>query len=505
MEKQDLRGADVLFQASHVFQVLVAPDGRVLDANASSLRAIGQPLSAVVGQPLWETAWFARTPGMPDTVRAAVQRAAAGEAARREIRVDLPTGGWREFDFLLQPVRDDDGAVVAIVWESVEITGRRRIEAAVRETQKLEAVGRLIGGVAHDFNNLMMVVAGGISVLERQPDANRQRHALDGMRRAVERGSALTRQLLTFGGTRPLAAQAMDLRACIAGMELLLNRTLGGQVRVVSQCAPDVWPVLVDATELETVLLNLGVNARDAMPQGGTVVIAADNVSDPPGVPAGHYVRLSVHDTGQGMAPEVRERAFEPFFTTREIGKGSGVGLAQVYGFARDSGGTAAIDSAPGRGTTITLLLPRSSVPLPAATPAPGAAAPQLLVTRKVTRVLLVEDDGEVAELVAEMLEHLGYRLVRASSAAEALFLLEHDSQIDLVFSDVMMPGPLTGVDLARRVRIDRPNLPVILTSGYVESFKQAARDEGVLLLPKPYAIDELRQMMELAMQARVH
>jgi signal transduction histidine kinase/DNA-binding response OmpR family regulator len=493
-----------VFQASYLFQGLLAPDGSVLDANATSLGVIEQPLSAVAGQPFWDTPWFAGTQGMSELVRESVQAAAAGQTVRREIRLELPVGGWREFDFTLRPVHGDDGRLLAIVSEAVEITDRKRVEAALREAQKLEAIGRLTGGVAHDFNNLMMVVSGGINVLERQPDPARQRQTLDGMRRAVEKGSALTRQLLTFGGNKPLAPQPIALPECIARMEALLNRTLGAQVRVVSYYAADLWPVLADQNELEMVLLNLGVNARDAMPNGGTVSITADNVNDPRGLPPGDYVRVAVGDTGAGMPEGVRERAFEPFFSTKEFGKGSGLGLAQVYGFAKESGGLAQIDSAPGRGTTITLLLPRSLAPAP--TPAPNAAAaPKPLAVQAPRRVLLVEDDNEVAELVAEMLAHLGYQLVRAGTAAEALFTLEHDTRIDVVFSDVMMPGKLTGVDLARRVRRDRPELPVVLTSGYAESFKKEARNEGLVLLPKPYAMDELRMVMERALETKVH
>ncbi|HEX2545723.1 MAG TPA: response regulator [Ramlibacter sp.] len=491
------------FQASSVSQCLVTPEGRVLDANETALAAIGQPLAAVTGQLLWETPWFTRTPGMAHDIQQFVQSAGRGETVRRELRLDLPVGGWREYDFTLRAVHAD-GRVVALVAEAVEITERKQVEEALRQAQKLEAMGRLTGGVAHDFNNLLMVIAGGISVLLRQPDGDRQRRALDGMRRAVERGSALTRQLLTFGGSKPPAPKPLHLAACIEGMQDLLNRTLGGQVRVVSHYAPDLWPVHVDATELEMVLVNLGVNARAAMPRGGTVSITADNTSDPRKLPPGDYVRLSVGDTGTGMAPAVRERASEPSVTTRDQGKGSGGGLAQVHAFAKAAGGLAEIDSAPDRGTTVTLLLPRSREAAPAA-PAPGITVARSAAPAVRRRVLIVEDDSEVAELVAEMLEHLGYDTLRTGTAVEALFTLEHDSHIDLVFSDVMMPGKLTGIDMARRVRRDYPELPVILTSGYAESFRQEAKNEGLLLLPKPYAMDELGQMMERALQAKVH
>lgn len=295
---------------------------------------------------------------------------------------------------------------------------------------------------------------------------------------------------------QPLPQRPIDLVACVEGMREPLERTLGEETRVVSHYGAGLWPVLADPAGLEAVLLNLCMNAREAMPAGGTVSITAENAIDPPGLLRGEYVRLTVGDTGAGMAADVRERAFDPSFSTK--GQGEGGGLAQVHAFAEACGGSADIESAPGRGTTVTLLLPRSQEPVAAPSgPSAGVGSPR--------RVLVVEDDREVADLVAEMLDYLGYQLVRATTAAEALFTLEHDRRIDLVFSDIMMPGKLTGVDLARRVRRDHPDVPVVLTSGYAESFKQEVASEGLLLLPKPYAMDELGAMVERALQAKVH
>ncbi|CAA9251956.1 MAG: Sensory box sensor histidine kinase/response regulator [uncultured Craurococcus sp.] len=381
-----------------------------------------------------------------------------------------------------------------------QIAERERVEETLRHAQKMEAIGQLTGGVAHDFNNLLMVISGGLDMLGRQRDAARQQLLMDGMRQAAGRGAALTRQLLAFSRRQALNAEAVDLARQIGGMRELLDRSLRGDVHVTLDFAPGLWPVEVDPGELELVVLNLAVNARDAMPEGGTIVIRGENR---PGLEAhglrGDFVALSIVDTGTGMPPEVLERVFEPFFTTKDIGKGSGLGLAQVYGFAQQSGGTVRIDTALGRGTTILLLLPRSIR-------APVAAERHLIDLRverpsetPIGHVLLVEDDDEVAALVGEMLVALGFEATRAASAAAALGALADGRGIDLVFSDVMMPGGMNGVELAREVRRRRPGLPVVLTTAYAEAARRAAEAEGIALLPKPYRLEELAAATRVA------
>jgi len=282
-----------------------------------------------------------------------------------------------------------------------QMTERARMEESLRHAQKLEAVGQLTGGVAHDFNNLLMVISGGLDLLERQTDPARRRRLIEGMRQAAGRGAALTRQLLTFSRRQALHPEPIGLREHVEGMRELLDRSLRGDVNVALDLAPNLWPVLVDPGELELAVLNLAVNARDAMPVGGTITIRAENN---PNLQDGHvhgdFVCLSVIDTGTGMPPEVASRAFDPFFTTKGIGKGSGIGLAQVYGFTTQSGGAVRIETALGGGTTVALYLPRSN-----ATP---ATAPHALADRTSERepkavvghVLVVEDDNEVAALV---------------------------------------------------------------------------------------------------------
>ncbi|SDB10436.1 ATP-binding protein [Belnapia rosea] len=382
-----------------------------------------------------------------------------------------------------------------------QIAERERIEESLRHAQKIEAIGQLTGGVAHDFNNLLMVISGGLDMLGRQRDPQRRKVLMDGMRQAASRGAGLTRQLLAFSRRQPLKAEPVDLRRQIGGMRELLDRSLRGDVHVSLDFAEGLWPVEVDPGELELVMLNLAVNARDAMPAGGTIAIRGVNrpAFDAEGL-RGDFVELSVADTGTGMTPEVQARIFEPFFTTKDIGKGSGLGLPQVYGFAQQSGGTVRVETEIGRGTCIRLLLPRS-------TRVPTALERHLLdlqaarpTHERLGHVLLVEDDDEVAALVGQMLAELGFEATRAASAAAALGALADGRDIDIVFSDVMMPGGMNGVDLAREVKRRQPNLPVVLTTAYSEAAKQHAEAEGIAVLPKPYRLEELASTMRMAL-----
>lgn len=372
-----------------------------------------------------------------------------------------------------------------------QIIERARVEETLRQTQKIEALGQLTGGIAHDFNNLLMVISGGLEMLDRRDDPERRERLMVGMRQAAQRGAALTRQLLAFSRRQSLAPEAVDLVLRIGRMRELLDRSLSGDVHVQVRFAPDLWPVQVDPGELELVILNLAVNARDAMPDGGSILIEACNA---PGESVlgtrDDFVRLSVTDSGTGIPEDARARVFDPFFTTKEIGKGSGLGLAQVYGFARQSGGTVWIDSECGRGTSVIMLLPRSQqVP---EQPAQEDLAEDAPADPSAGSVLLVDDDEEVAALVGEMLEHLGYQVTHATSATDALGALTKEGKVDIVFSDVMMPGGMNGVELAREIRTRALGVPVLLTSGYAEAAQKTAAAEGVHVLAKPYRLEEL-------------
>jgi len=381
----------------------------------------------------------------------------------------------------------------------VEMDERARVEETLRQAQKIEAIGQLTGGVAHDFNNLLMVISGGLDILDRQTDPARRRRLMDGMVQAAQRGASLTRQLLAFSRRQTLRPEPVDVASQIGGMRELLDRSLRGDVHVEFDFPDTLWPVEVDPGELELVILNLAVNARDAMPNGGTILVRGENLPDLNDAQiAGDYVRLSVVDTGVGMGPEILSRVFEPFFTTKEVGKGSGLGLAQVHGFATQSRGTVRIRSEVGQGTSIELYLPRS-LSLPSGERHPidlNRARPK---RSNHGRILLVEDDDEVAALVSEMLGQLGYEVTHAASGAAALGALADGRAVDLIFSDIMMPGGMNGVELAREIKRRRSDIPVLLTSGYSEAAVHDAELAGLQILPKPYHIDELAAALSAA------
>lgn len=378
-----------------------------------------------------------------------------------------------------------------------EIAERSRVEASLRHSQKIEAIGQLTGGVAHDFNNLLMVISGGLEMMDRQRDPDRRKRLIDGMRQAAERGAGLTRQLLAFSRRQELKPEPIDLRKHIGGMKELLDRSLRGDVSVEMHLDPDLWPVEVDPAELELVILNLAVNSRDAMPRGGTIVIKARNMkANSSDTVSSDCVQIAVSDPGVGMTPEIKERVFEPFYTTKEVGRGSGLGLAQVYGFAQQSGGSVAIDSTPGVGTTVTLALPR--------TLRSPQVADHLIEFRSDEKakpsqgcVLLVEDDDEVALLVDEMLRQLGYQAIRVASAKAALGALTNSRVIDVMLSDIMMPGGMSGLELASKARVRRPELPVLLTSAYAEAALEKAAAQGLEILRKPYRLEELADALK--------
>ncbi|VWX57654.1 PAS/PAC sensor hybrid histidine kinase [Burkholderiales bacterium 8X] len=491
-----------IFASTYQYQGLLAPDGTLQDANDTSLAAIGATRGDVIGKLFWDTPWFAATPAAAEALQDAVRMAAGGQSFRRELVIKLPAGE-RFFDLALRPVQGPGGEVVAIVPEAIDITERRKAEEQLRQAQKIEAIGQLSGGVAHDFNNLLMVISGGLELISRVQDPVRQAKVVASMRQAVQRGAGLSKQLLAFSRRQSLAPRPVDLQHHIRGMQELLDRSLRGDVNVRTEFAADLWPVEVDPGELELVVVNLAVNSRDAMPQGGTIVIRAENL---PGLcedqddVEGDFVRLSVCDSGTGMSKEILDRVFEPFFTTKPVGQGSGLGLAQAHGFARATGGTIRIDSAVGQGTTVSLLLPRTTkLPVQEASESAveaagtsGTAGP----SRPSGQVLLVEDDDEVAALTCDMIEQLGYTPTRVASADAALGALANGRAIDLVFSDVMMPGSMNGVDLAIEIRRRRPGLPVLLTSGYSEAVRRTAEERGLPLLPKPYQLDQLARAL---------
>lgn len=487
-----------IIETSHLFQGLMDPDGTLLDCNAASLAAINARKDEVCGLKYWETPWFEATPAIRDAMRDGVARAASGEiAAFTGVVLELPTG-TRTFDISMRPVVDANGEVVSIVHEAIETTARLKAEEDLRQAQKLEAVGQLTGGIAHDFNNLLMVISGGLNMLGRSPDDEKRAMLMGRMREAVERGANLTKQLLAFSRRHQLSPESVRLPPYFAGLSDLFSRSLGVNVRVVIDVPDDVAPVLADPNALQLAILNLAVNARDAMNDSGVVTILARNGSDA----GAEYVRISVSDTGMGMTPEVRARIFEPFFTTKETGKGSGLGLAQVHGFAEQSGGRVEVESQVGAGTIFTLVLPRGES-TDEGEASVSAAPKEAESLGAAGDALLVEDDDNVAALTGEMLGHLGWRVTRVASAEAALGAITNGLDVGLVFSDVMMPGGKNGIELAHALRERQVDLPIVLASGYTEAVHRDAERAGLLLLSKPFNLDTLAAAIETARQAR--
>ncbi len=492
--------ADIV-EASDTFVQVIDPQYRWLAINRAAANEFDKlfGLKPQPGETIHEA--LASQPQHIAMIEPHWRRCLAGEPFDITVTVHSAAGEERYYDMRFSPLRGRRGEIVGAYQFCVDVTERlrdqRRLAEAqehLRQVQKMEAIGQLTGGVAHDFNNLLMVVSGGLSLFERSADEARRKMVVEAMRDAVQRGAALSRQLLGFARRRALNPEPVDLAQRIRGMQALLDRSLRGDVKVATDFPAGLWPARVDPAEFELAVLNLCVNARDAMPSGGTITVSAANVSDPARVGlSGDFVRMAVTDTGVGMDREVLARVFEPFFTTKDVGKGSGLGLPQVYGFAQQSGGAVEIDSTPGKGTVASLFLPRS-MQAPQAAVAPAAAKARTMAAEPASQgaVLLVEDDDEVAALVGEMLQQLGYQVTRAASAQAALGALANGRPVDVVFSDVMMPGGMSGVELAREIRKRRPGLPVLLTSGYADLARRDGELADVELLAKPYTLEHL-------------
>ena len=498
-----------IVEATDAFVQVIDMDYRFLAINKASAREFERifGMRPKIGDCMLDL--LQDRPEHRDAVQAIWGRALAGEVFTAVSEFGHPALDRRFYEMKFNSLRDRSGRQVGAFQFVYDVTERLRdqerlaeAERQVRQAQKIDAIGQLTGGVAHDFNNLLMVITGGLSLLERVSEPERRKRVIAQMRQAADRGASLSRQLLAFSRRQPLKAEAVDLPRQISGMRELLDRTLRGDVQVKTDFQDDLWPIHVDPAELELVILNLCVNARDAMPNGGVITIVARNV--PRGDAsqlARDSVRIDVRDTGTGMPPEVLSRIFEPFFTTKEIGKGSGLGLPQVYGFVQQSGGAIDSHSVVGRGTVITMMLPRSST-APPPLPEPLADLDTTARSRVLKgSILLVEDDDEVAVLVTEMFRELGYRVVRVASAQAALGALADDVNVNLIFSDVMMPGQMNGIDLAKEVKRRRPDLPILLTTGYAGTTLEAAESECIRVLAKPYDVVSLEAAVKAALQ----
>lgn len=450
--------------------------------------------------------WFANVPEEQRGGMIALLGGVDGdpEALRRDIEVHPAAGQPRWLELRGAVLSDAEPGSARVVGVLMDVTERHRaheeqigaMSETLRQAQKMESIGQLTGGIAHDFNNLLQAIGSSLYLIE---SASRDERMLKPLRlavKAVDRGANLTQHLLAFSRRQRLEPRAVDVNALVRRISALLERTLDGTVRIVIDADPDVWPAMVDPNQLETAIVNLAINARDAMSEGGTLTIATERIrarggTAPVDLAPGDYVRVAVIDNGAGMTAEVAERAFEPFFTTKGSGRGSGLGLSMVHGLAAQSGGAVVLDSQPGQGTTVSVYLPRAgSAARPETTPPRTVEGPLGDIT-----VLLVEDEALVRMATSTFLADAGFQVVEAANGNEALDLLERQVSVDVVLTDHAMPG-MTGLELARTVRRRFPQLPVLMVTGYAEMPRGAMDEEGVSVVQKPYRPDELLQRL---------
>jgi PAS domain S-box-containing protein len=501
---------DRLEGAKHRFQIFVEsvsdyaiffldPFGHVVSWNGTAQKIIGYTSEEIVGK---HFSILYR----PDERRAGVPIRAlelAIQKGRHEVE------GWRTrkngtpffVTGVLTAIRDDNANLIGIASVLRDATERRDTQEKLVEAreqlamaQKMEAIGKLTGGIAHDFNNLLMIIGGNAQMFKRLLDPKLPR-AIEAIQTAAKRGESLTRQLLTFSRRQHLSPTVVDLNASIRNIRPMIESSLRGNIVYKEKNSPTLWPVKVDLAELELAILNIAVNARDAMPNGGVFMVSADNVTANKDVDqnrqSADFVAVAFSDSGTGIPPDILSKIFDPFFTTKDVGKGSGLGLSQVYGFAHQSGGTVRAESKVGLGTVITIYLPAHAG---AQVDAPETSKREARHSQR-PMVLIVDDSSEVAEVTSALFEQLGYETIYRDSAEAALNLLGNGGKIDLVFSDIVMPGTIDGVGLANEVRSLYPHLPVVLTTGYSDAAQAAP--PNLPILRKPFDTDALRSFVQ--------
>jgi PAS domain S-box-containing protein len=477
---------------------MLSPTGQVTNWNLGAERIKGYTRDEIVGRHFscFYTPEDAAA-GFPQVTLATAAKEGRFEQESWRMRKD-GTRFWAHV--VVDAIHNDAGKLIGFAKITRDITERKRAaealeraNAALFQSQKLEAIGQLTGGVAHDFNNLLAVLSSSLDVLSARLDNHTDVRMLEGMRRAVDRGANLTQQLLSFARQQPLKVDRYNLNRVITSFDPVLRRAGNSAITFEFRHEPKLRAVAIDAARFEAALLNLVVNARDAMPEGGRITVAVENAElrahDVGKLDAGAYVKVSVTDTGTGMSPTVLARAFEPFFTTKEIGKGTGLGLSQVYGFIAQSGGDVVLASELGKGTTISLYLPATGEKMDDADFGAGPDADADGDT-----VLIVEDEPDVMDAAAELFRSIGYRVLTAANGVDALAILRYRNTIDILFTDVMMPNGMSGIDLARSTRELRPEIKVILASGYpVMLLRDQHGDlDEFAFINKPYRLSEL-------------
>ncbi len=482
---------------------LLDPCGKITNWNVGGERIKGYGADEVIGRhfSMFYTDEDCSS-GLPARVLAIAAREGRFEGEGWRVRKD---GSRFWASAIVDAIHDSQGKLIGFAKITRDLTEKKKAEAALEQTraalaqsQKMEAVGQLTGGIAHDFNNLLTVITNALDLLAGPSrDTAYRRRIIESAQRAAERGAKLTQQLLAFARRQPLHPATHNINSLIGGFEAVLRRACPEPVEFEMDLLAVPLAAKIDAPQFETSLLNLVLNARDAMRNGGKLrivtrleSIASDRARAMSDIAPGDYVAVSVGDSGDGMPPRVLERAFEPFFTTKEVGKGSGLGLSQVYGFVMQSGGHVAIKSEPGRGTTVTLYLPAVDVPGDHPRKASAERPPPI------GKVLVVEDDPEVLDVAVETLRLLGYDVLTAADAGAALAILRREAGVDILFSDIVMPGGMDGVELARAASHLRPELRILLASGYpMPALSATGRNNGhreFAYLSKPYRSSEL-------------
>ena len=468
---------------------MLDPKGRVSNWNAGAQRIKGYKPEEIVGKHF--NSFYTdeeRQLGLPGRALETARETGRYEAEGWRVRKD---GSRFWASVVLDAIRDDDGKLIGFAKITRDMSDKREAQLRLQESreqlfrsQKMEALGQLTGGLAHDFNNLLTAILGAADLaLRNVGDEERLRRMLEGIRSSAQRGAGITRQLLAFARAQQLEIKTIEVRAFLPDVITLVRPSVRSNIDLITEISDHVWNIEADAGALELALLNLAFNARDAMPEGGTLKISASNQllkGKPEGL-RGEFVALRIADTGEGMSRDVMERVFEPFFTTKSYGEGTGLGLSQVFGFAKQIGGAVTVESEPGAGSAFTIYLPASR----------GAIAAEAKVGdgQALGRVLVVEDDILVAELAAGMLNELGFEAIVTHSSKEALERLSGEQRPTLVFTDVVMPGGISGIELAQKVRDRFPELPILLTTGYSE---QVAGNHGFPVLQKPYELESL-------------
>ncbi|MGH1571461.1 hybrid sensor histidine kinase/response regulator [Methylobacterium sp. P31] len=474
------------------------PDNPIIFANRAFLAMTGYTPEELVGR-------NCRFLQGPETDRETVAQVRKAITEKREFATEIlnyrKNGSTFWNALFVSPVYNADGELVYYFGSQLDVSRRRDAEEALGQAQKMEALGQLTGGIAHDFNNLLQVIVGYVDILAaglEKPDADRARlgRATENIRQAAERATTLTQQLLAFARKQRLDGRAVNLNTLVEGMGEMVARSVGEAVKIELDLAEDLRNCRVDPTQAEVAILNVLINARDAMPEGGTVRISTENSEVASSgreigpLRDGRYVSIAIRDTGTGIPPAVLARVMDPFFTTKEEGKGTGLGLSMVYGFAKQSGGAAQIESTVGEGTTVRLSFPATDGDVNA----PSKVSLRAVDRQGTETILIVDDREDVAELARTILRDFGYTTLTASNAREALEILDSSERVDLLFTDLIMPGGMNGVLLAREARRRQPKLKVLLATGYAEASLERTDIGGSEfdLLNKPYRRTEL-------------